>query len=178
MSDRPESKADGKDGTRLPSFLHRTDLWITAILLIICGLLFYETSTWETAPPAFVQNIPPTFFPRLVLGMIVFLTLILPFESYYAIKQGTDLDEDRRVKIEPLAFITAGGLLFIVTLSEWLGTDLSMVLSCVLLPMLWGERRLKIIIPFAIIFPLAVRLVFVEALNVHFLPGILEPILD
>ena len=169
---------DGKDGTRLPSFLHRTDLWITGILLVISGLLIYETSTWETAPPAFVQNIPPTFFPRLVLGVIVFLTLILPFESHYAIKQGTDLDEDRSVKVERITFITGAGLLFIVILSEWLGTDLSMVLSCVLLPMLWGERRAKVIIPFAIIFPLAVRIVFVEALNVHFLPGLLEPLLD
>ena len=178
MSDQPESKADGKDGARLPSFLHPTDLWITGILLVICGLLFYETSTWETAPPAFVQNIPPTFFPRLVLGLIVFFTQMLPFESYYAARQGTDLDEDRSVKVEPITYITAAGLLFVVTLSEWLGTDLSMVLSCVLLPMLWGERRIKVIIPFAIIFPLAVRIVFVEALNVHFLPGILEPILD
>jgi len=178
LSDQPESKAAGKDGTRLPSFLHRTDLWITGILLVICGLLFYETSTWETAPPAFAQNIPPTFFPRIVLSLIAFLTLMLPFESYYAALQGTDLDEDRSSKVEPITFITAGGLLFIVTLSEWLGTDLSMVLACVLLPMLWGERRFKIIIPFAIIFPLAVRIVFVELLNVHFLPGILEPILD
>ena len=178
MSDQPESKTDGKDGKQLPSFLHRTDLWITGVLLVISGLLFYETSTWETAPPAFVQNIPPTFFPRLVLGLIIFLTLMLPFESYYAAQQGTDLDEDRSTKVERITFITALGLLFIVILSEWLGTDLSMVLACVLLPMLWGERRFKIIIPFAIIFPLAVRIVFVEALNVHFLPGILEPLLD
>ncbi len=178
MSDQPESKAAGKDGTRLPSFLHRTDLWITGILLVICGSLFYETSTWETVAPVLSQNIPPTFFPRLVLGIIVFLTLILPFESHYAAQQGTDLDEDRSTKVERITYITAAGLLFVVTLSEWLGTDLSMVLSCVLLPMLWGERRLKFIIPFAIIFPLAVRIVFVEALNVHFLPGILEPILD
>jgi putative tricarboxylic transport membrane protein len=178
LSDQPESTADGKEGARSPSFLHRTDLWITCILLVICGLLLYETSTWDTAPPAFSQNIPPTFFPRLVLGLIIFLTLMLPFESYYAAQQGNDLDEDRSIKVERITFITALGLLFIVTLSEWLGTDLSMVLACVLLPMLWGERRFKVIIPFAIIFPLAVRIVFVEALNVHFLPGILEPLLD
>jgi putative tricarboxylic transport membrane protein len=178
LSDQPESKVDGKGGSWLPSFLHPTDLWITGILLVICGLLFYETSTWETVAPVLSQNIPPTFFPRLVLGIIVFFTLILPFESYYAAKQGTDLDEDRSDKVERITFITAGGLLFVVILSEWLGTDLSMVLACVLLPMLWGERRIKIIIPFAIIFPLAVRIVFVELLNVHFLPGILEPILD
>ncbi|MCH8918699.1 MAG: tripartite tricarboxylate transporter TctB family protein [Proteobacteria bacterium] len=178
MSDQPEHKVDGKDGTWLPSFLHRTDLWITGILLAISAFLYYETSTWETVAPVLSQNIPPTFFPRLVLGIIALFTLLLPFESYYAAKRGTDLDEDRSSKVEPITFITAAGLLFVVTLSEWLGTDLSMVLACVLLPVLWGERRLKFIIPFAIIFPLAVRIVFVEALNVHFLPGILEPILD
>lgn len=177
LSDQTENTGDGKDAAKTASFLHPTDLWITGVLLAICALLLYETATWDTAPSAFAQNIPPTFFPRLVLGLIIALTLLLPFESYYAIRQGTDLDEERSVKIEPITFITAAGLLFIVILSEWLGTDLSMVLSCVLLPLLWGERRLKWILPFAIVFPLVVRVVFVEGLKVHFLPGVLEPIL-
>ena len=177
MSDQPESKADGKDGARAPSFLHRADLWITLVLLVICGLLYYETSTWETVVPALSQNIPPTFFPRVIIGCIIFLSLLLPFESYHAIKQGTDLEEDRSARIEPITFITGLGLVLIVALSEWLGTDLSMVLACVLLPILWGERRWWRVALFATLFPLIVHLIFVEGLLVHFLPGILEPIL-
>ncbi|MDX1485817.1 MAG: tripartite tricarboxylate transporter TctB family protein [Alphaproteobacteria bacterium] len=177
MSDQSSETPERKEGQRAPSFLHRTDLWITLVLLAICAGLWYETTTWETVPPALSQNIPPTFFPRVIIGCIVVLTLLLPFESYYAVKQGTDLDEDRSDRIEPMTFLTALGLILIVGLSEWLGTDLSMVLACLLLPMLWGERRWWLLGAFAILFPIAVHAIFVWGLNVHFLPGLLEPIL-
>lgn len=178
MSDRGGEGAGRKGAGRPASFLHRTDLLITLILLGITGGLWYATTTWESVPDILSQNIPPTFFPRVILGCIIVMSLALPFESARAAKQGTDLDEDRRDRIEPITYITAGGLILVVILFEWLGTDLSMVLACVLLPMLWGERRLWLLLPFATLFPLAVHWVFVEGLNVHFLPGLLAPILE
>jgi hypothetical protein len=48
-----------------------------------------------------------------------------------------------------------------------------MILVCILLPLLWGERRLKIIFSFAIIFPSTVAFVFSNLLKVYFEPGIL-----
>ena len=178
MSDPTRNDADGKDAGPPAAFLgrlHRTDLGITAVLLAVCAALWYETTTWDTVPAILSQNIPPTFFPRVLLGCIVVLALMLPFESAHAERQGTDLDEDRRNRIKPITYVTALGLIAIVVLFEWLGTDLSMVLACVLLPILWGERRVWVILPFAIVFPAAVHWVFVEGLQVHFLPGLLEP---
>lgn len=178
MSDRSSEGADRKDAGGPVSFLHRTDLLITVILLGISGGLWYATTTWESVPDILSQNIPPTFFPRVILGCIIVMSLALPFESARAARRGTDLDEDRRDRIEPITYVTAGGLILVVILFEWLGTDLSMVLACVLLPMLWGERRVWLLLPFATLFPLAVHWVFVEGLNVHFLPGLLAPILE
>ena len=160
------------------SFLHRTDLWITAILLAICAALWYETTRWETVIAQLSQNIPPTFFPRIILGCIMVMSLALPFENYFKKKRGADLDEERSNRVVSITLVTALALVLVVALSAWLGTDLSMVLACALLPVLWGERRLWVVLPFAILFPLAVRLIFVNGLKVHFLPGLLAPILE
>ena len=50
---------------------------------------------------------------------------------------------------------------------------LTMIGVCAVLPLLWGERRLKLIIPFAILFPLAVAYLFNKVLLVFFEPGVL-----
>ena len=47
----------------------------------------------------------------------------------------------------------------------------SMVVVCLALPMLWGERRLKVLIPFAVVFPGLVAFLFASVLGVHFEPG-------
>lgn len=173
-----EKSESEKDAGKAAFFLHRTDLWIALVLFTICGLLLFETSRWETVMSSLSQNIPPTFFPRLVLGAIIFFTLLLPCESYFAAKRGVDLDEDRADRIEPITWITAAALVSIVALMPWLGTILTMLLASVGLPILWGERRPVVIALFAVLFPLIVTLLFTEGLKVHFLPGLLEPIMD
>jgi putative tricarboxylic transport membrane protein len=166
-----------KGARRSAPFVHRTDLWITIIILVACAALWFETTRWDTVAAQLSQNVPPTFFPRIILGCIMAMSLYLPFENHFKKKKGADLDEERSNKVVSITFITALALVLIVTLFEWLGTDLSMVLACLLLPILWNERRLWVILPFAILFPLTVRLIFVNGLKVHFLPGLLAPIL-
>jgi putative tricarboxylic transport membrane protein len=173
-----DTTRERKGAGRPASFLHRTDLWITVILLAICGALWYETTRWDTVIQQLSQNVPPTFFPRIILGCIIVMSLALPFENYFKKKQGTDLDDERSNRVVSITVITALALALVVALSQWLGTDLSMVLACLLLPVLWGERRLWVVLPFAILFPLAVRLIFVNGLKVHFLPGLLAPLLE
>jgi putative tricarboxylic transport membrane protein len=46
-----------------------------------------------------------------------------------------------------------------------------MVLLCVGLPVLWGERRWHLVLPFGLAFPLAVYVLFAEVLDVHFEPS-------
>jgi putative tricarboxylic transport membrane protein len=48
-----------------------------------------------------------------------------------------------------------------------------MLLVCAALPLLWGERRWKILIPYIILFPTLVSLLFTKVLRVYFEPGLI-----
>jgi len=54
----------------------------------------------------------------------------------------------------------------------YVGTLLSTIGICFALPLLWGERRWRLIVPFAIIFPLVVAFVFDRILLVQYEPGL------
>lgn len=104
MSSGHSGAKSGKDARKGASFLHRTDLTITGVLLAVCGALWYETTRWESISNQLSENIPPTFFPRIGVAGIMLMSLFLPFENYFKKKQGSDLDKERsdRVLIAPI----------------------------------------------------------------------------
>jgi len=165
----PKSAADS-------SLVHRTDLVLTAIILAGCGALYYMTTTFEEVSLLLAQNISPEFFPRLLLWLIVVLAVFLPVEHRFLEKGRQGLDKGRRERIKAKTVVTAGLLGGTVASMPWLGTYFSMILVCLLLPLLWGERRLKVVLPFAILFPTAVALLFTQVLRVYFEPGIVGPV--
>lgn len=154
------------------SFVHAPDLWLALIILGVCASLYYATTRFEEVPRMLAQNIPPEFFPRLLLWTIVALTLMLPFEHLFHKRGKKHLDEDRRYRVKPMAVVTAGLLAVVVASIQWLGTFLAMIFVCLSLPVLWGERRIKVVLPFAVIFPSIVTLLFTQVLKVYFEPGI------
>ena len=170
---RPITKG-GRAEAAKPPLVHRIDLVVTAVILAAVGGLYYATTRFDAVSPMLAQNIPPEYFPRLLLGTIAVLASLLPFEHLLQRWQGKDrLGFDRQRPIKPMAFATAGLLCIVVAAMEILGTLLTMVVVCALLPPLWGERRLKVIVPFAIIFPGIVAVVFSQFLQVYFEPGVL-----
>lgn len=158
--------------SRLSSLFHRTDSILAVVILSVCGVLYYVTTGFEKVPDLVSQNIPPEWFPRLVLRVIAILTVIIPFEHLFHEKGKAGLDEDRRARIKLISIYSAVLLCCIVVLMPWLGTCLAMVLVCILLPLLWGESRMKVILPFAIIFAGLVTLLFTQVLGVFFEPGV------
>ena len=58
--------------------------------------------------------------------------------------------------------------------TPWLGSYLALVGVCLLLPPLWGERRWRLIVPYALIFPTLIMLLFAKVLKVYFEPGVLR----
>lgn len=171
---RSESVDLNGDGGPL---IHRTDLALALIILAICAALYYATTRFETVAPMFAQDVPPEFFPRLLIWTIVVLTLLLPFEHLFLARRRTDLDQDRGDRIRPNTVITGALLVAVVVAMPWLGTAPTMVVVCLLLPRLWGETRLWVVIPFAVVFPGAVTFVFSYLLKVHFEPGVLGVVL-
>ena len=172
MNDNSTGSAAGGERPRFSSLVHRTDFILAVVILTVCGGLYYLTTTFEKVPAIMAQNIPPEWFPRLLLWLIAILTVSIPFEHLFHAKGKDHLDEDRRFRIKPISIYSAALLGCIVGLMPWLGTFVAMILACTLLPLLWGERRLKVIIPFTILFPGLVALLFTQVLGVYFEPGI------
>ena len=63
-------------------------------------------------------------------------------------------------------------LLGTVAVEPYIGTVLTIAAICILMPLMWGERRLGLIISFALGFTILVTLVFSTMLKVYFEPGI------
>jgi putative tricarboxylic transport membrane protein len=167
-----QASGDRRENAGSPPLVNRTDLGITIVTLAICGGLYGVTTTFDEPSVLLGENMRPEEFPRLLLWFIGFLALGLPFEQYLQQRSGR-VAAKRSPGIKLISIITAGLLITIVALMKTLGTSLSMVAVCLLLPLLWGERRLWLVIPFAILFPIAVILLFSGVLGVYFEPGIL-----
>lgn len=166
--------ATGEDaGHPASSFIHRTDLVLAAIIIGIAGFLYYATSSFGEVAPLLQQGITPAFFPRIILGFIITLSLFLPFEHIMHARQGKSLDDDRALRIKPITFITALFLMTVLVIMPYLGTIPTMVLSCALFPLLWGERRFGVIALYAIGFPALVSIMFFKILKVIPIPGII-----
>ncbi len=153
--------------------VHRTDLALSLTILALVGAGFYLSTTFEEVSPLFADTIQPEFFPRLLLWTIGILALLLPFEHAFRSKRGdSGLDEDRRVAVQPIAYVTFAAALVLVAAAEWLGTYLTLMAICFALPLLWGERRWVPLTAFALGFPTAVMVLFTQAFQIYFQPGV------
>ncbi len=173
MDDKYPTGRGEDSGRPASSLIHRTDLVLAAIIVGIAGFLYYATSTFGEVAPLLQQGITPAFFPRLVLGFIIALSLFLPFEHIMHARQGKSLDKDREQRIKPITFITALFLMTLLVIMPHLGTIPTMVLSCALFPILWGERRFGAIALYAVGFPALVSILFFKILKVIPIPGVI-----
>lgn len=162
----------GRNGEPSPTgtMMTRTDIGVTLAILAVAAALWLETTTFEAVSALLAQNIPPEFFPRLVLATIVVLAVVLPFEPLILKRGGA---KRKSAPLPAMTWMTAALLAAVAASMAWVGTLASMVLACLLLPALWGERRATRVIPFALLFPGAVTLVFSGLLKVPFEPGLL-----
>ena len=94
------------------------------------------------------------------------LTAIIPFEHILLKKSGKDIDSGRKKKVNFATYGTMAILLTIIVFSEYLGAYVTIFLSCFILPIFWGEKNLKLLIPYVILFPLFIILIFNIVLNV------------
>ncbi|WP_106418701.1 hypothetical protein [Salinicola tamaricis] len=102
---------------------------------MIVVALYWITTTFSTVPALFAQGMQATAMPRLILGVMAVLTLVMLYQGY------GHVEEDKPV-ISWRMWVTAGLLLAAFLLFEILGLTLTMALTCLLIPLLWGERHL------------------------------------
>ena len=178
MSDKHASDAGAAEGGGRPPpyrghFINTTDLWVAVIILGGVAGLWYHSTLWGDIPGFVQRGLAPSLFPRIWLALIAILALFLPFEQYLQGERGKDLDKDRSKPVKPIAYLTMAVMVPLSASMEWLGSAAVIVLISVCLPLIWGERRLSILIPYVIIFPPAVMFLFKVAFKVNFEPGVL-----
>lgn len=162
MTDGPETHgraAEGDSAARIPR-----DAIAGACVLLFCLAAYLVTLTFKQAPPALAQNVQPASFPRLVLSVMAVLAVIIVVRSFR-------LPERRPRPVAFMVWPSAAVMIGFVIAFEVLGILPAMMLLCLLLPMLWGEHRLYLLIPYAVGFPLAIYGLFAVALGVHFEPS-------
>lgn len=142
------------------------DLVVALAVLAFCATAYAVTLGFKEAPSAVAQNVQPATFPRLVIGVIAALSALLAALSFRS-------DSARKRPVKPMVAVTAAMMVAFVIAFDTLGFIAAMVLFSLAMPMLWGERRWSLLLPFAVLFPAAIYLVFVIGLGVHFDPGLL-----
>ncbi|MEE9590427.1 MAG: tripartite tricarboxylate transporter TctB family protein [Hyphomicrobiaceae bacterium] len=162
-----------RQGASRPPLVDRTDTLLAAVIITLCGLLFYVTSTFEEVSALLSQNIRPETFPRIVLAIIAALALAIPFEHKLLKKRFNKIRKTRGTAIPRVTWLTLLLLLVASIGAPYFGTVLTIFLICVALPLLWHERRIFLVLAFATIFTAAVTFVFGVILKVYFEPGLL-----
>jgi hypothetical protein len=140
------------------------------VILVFCAVVVYITTSFDKVPAMLSQGIPPTQFPRMLVGIIAILTLVM-------VIQARSRQDANKKPVPVVALVTAGFLVVFVAAIEWIGTIGAIVLFCIALPILWGERRFGWIAAYAVLFPSGVYLLFVKVLEVRFPAGLFEAFL-
>jgi putative tricarboxylic transport membrane protein len=141
------------------------DDFASIVILLFVAVVYYISTTFDEVPSALSQGIPPERFPQLLSGVIGFFALLV-------IIQARSRAAEELKPVPAMVPMTSALLIFFVLAMDWLGTFPTIVLFCLALPYLWGERRHAWIIGFAAVFPVCVYLLFSKVLEVRFPAGI------
>ncbi len=140
------------------------DTYVGVTLLALCAVIYWLTTGFTEVPAMLSQNVPPTFFPRLVLSFVAILSVVLIFN-------GLGKRPEVNVRIKPAVLVTAAIVVLAGLLAGLLGTLPTLALIAIALPLAWGERRLRPIGILAIGLPASIYLIFSVALGIRFPPG-------
>ncbi len=161
-------KHDEKNkGTKTNSSLFfRTEFRVCSIILIFCILAFFNTFYFETVPPILNRGIQPATFPKILLILIIFLTLIV---YYLSLKKPWKKKEN----LEKQFFLTLFTLSLFILITITLDFLLALSALSFLISFFWGERRKHFLLLVSIIFPIIVFIFFETILGMRFPSGII-----
>lgn len=143
----------------------RRDVYVGFLLMALCAVGYMATTTFREVPATLSQNVPPTFFPRLVLLVMALLGGLLIFTS--SKRPGPSMDT-----IPPRVWLTAGIFVIAVALVPLLGLMLTVALVALVLPFYWGERRRLRLVLLAVLLPAGLYVIFALGLGMRFPAGI------
>jgi len=149
----------------LPSFIN--DAFIVSFVIITFSLvLLYFTFHFAVVPPILNRGIQPATFPKILLVLIIFLSLIVCFLSFkHPWEKNTSLPKE--------FYQTSIILCLFAIISKNIDLFLGLAFLSFAISAFWGERRFLNILFVSIFFPLSVFLFFEKLLNLRFPNGLL-----
>jgi len=147
------------------------DLRLGIVLMVIFAVLFGISFTFQSSK-AMTTHTTAAFFPRIVLILLMFLTLLFIITSYVkgsATKNKAKMDRNTLRRV----LGTMGACILLGLGASYLGTLVSIALFIVTVMLVWGVRNKLVILVNAIITPILVYAIFTKILYVQLPPGIL-----
>ncbi|MGI9486959.1 MAG: tripartite tricarboxylate transporter TctB family protein [Geminicoccaceae bacterium] len=172
MADEGGVPAKNVEGDGPSGGIDRIDAVLALVLILISGFLYYQTNGFDKPALFLGDNVLPEEFPRMLLWIICGLALLLPFEHLLERKRHPLIRKSRSRPIGGTTWATIVLLIVILALAPTLGTILTILISSLTLPILWGERRWLIVIGYSIVFTALITYLFAGVLSVYFEPGV------
>ena len=130
------------------------DLAPGVVILAICAALYFVTTTFDSDPLGMAQGMPATHMPRLVLGLIAALAVLMIVQGLRAGRDSSESGPPWRM------WATAAILALCAVLFPIVGVPLAFFAVCLVLPILWGARNYPFVTTFAVAVPAAIYVVF------------------
>ena len=147
-------------------FFFRDEFKVSFVIIFISAALLITTFTFDIVPPILNRGIQPATFPKALLILIIFLTLLIYFLS---LKKPW-----KKEKSLPNSFyITLFSFCLFIIISKTLDFFLGIAVLSALVSFFWGERRLIFILLISILFPIIVFIFFETILGLRFPSGII-----
>lgn len=130
------------------------DLLAGTVILIVVAVMWWMTTSFDSDPLGMAQGMPATHMPRLILGVIAGLTILIMAQA--VLSGGEALgDLPPWQVVATVALMASAAFLFPV-----IGVPLTFLGVCAMLPILWGRRNYMGIAGFSVGMPVAIYIVF------------------
>ena len=154
--------------------IHKIDLIVASVIIIGGGFMYYEATLFPAAPNILGDTLNADVFPKMLIVIMIILASIIPFEIKFMPEKIAKIDKGRSVSLEPITWKTIVLLIALVSVAEFLGPAVTMFVTAVSFPLVWGEKNYLRIAIYSVAFPIFVYLVFNKVLGLFFDPGVLK----
>ena len=162
MNDDQKSKGANKS---LPLFYNDSFI-VSFVIIFLSSILLYFTFQFDIVPPILNRGIQPATFPKALLILIIFLTLII-----YLLSLKNSWKKQK--KLPDTFYLTLSSFILFILISKFLDFFLGISILSIIVSFFWGEKRILYLLLVGIIFPLFVFIFFEVVLGLRFPAGII-----
>ena len=150
-------------------FFFKSSFKVSFVIIFVSTILLFATFFFDTVPPILNRGIQPATFPKGLLILIIFLTLVI-----YSLSLRNPWKTEK--KLPNTFFKTLYSFILFVIIAKTLDFFLAISVLSLLVSYFWGEKRIFYLLLVSVIFPGIVFVLFETILGLRFPPGIITNI--